>query len=83
MHREEILEEITGDKVMNERMNNSKCVVMECNGLPGLDDVGVERLIRAVPFTVASYIYNTLQDKTGFILANPFYKTPEFQLHYR
>ena len=90
------LKEITGDKVINARMNYSNnCVtklnltlVMECNELPPLDDVGggVERRIRAVPFTskaVASDTYNALIDKTGYILANPFYKTPEFQLQHR
>lgn len=63
-------------------------LLMECNELPALDDVGggVERRIRAVPFTskaVASDTYHALVDKTGYILANPFYKTQEFQQQHR
>ena len=90
------LKEITVDKVINARMNYSNnCItklnltlLMECNELPALDDVGggVERRIRAVPFTskaVASDTYHALIDKTGYILANPFYKTQEFQQQHR
>ena len=90
------LKEITGDKVINARMNYSNnCVtklyltlVMECNELPPLDEVGggVERRIRAVPFTskaVSADTYHALADTTGYILANPYYKTTEFQQQHR
>ena len=86
------LKELTGDKTLNARMaysnecqiNLKLTLVEECNELPLLDEVGggVERRIRAVPFTscaVPSDIYYALEDKTGYILANPYYKTDEFQ----
>jgi phage/plasmid-associated DNA primase len=54
------LKEITGDKIINARMcyvndcktNLSLTLVMECNELPALDEVGggVERRVRAIPF---------------------------------
>ena len=86
------LKELTGDKIINARMAYSNetqthlklTLVEECNELPPLDEVGggVERRIRAVPFdckAVCADIYNVLEDKTGYILANPYYKTTEFQ----
>lgn len=90
------LKEITGDKVINARMNYSnECktqlhltLVMECNELPELDEVGngIQRRMRAIPFVsrfVPADTYHALEDKTGVALANPYYKTPEFQQQHR
>ena len=90
------LKEITGDKIVNARglycsdckTNLTLTVVMECNELPALDEVGggVERRVRAIPFEsrfVELDVYNALEDKTGLGIANPLYKTNEFQQQHR
>lgn len=61
---------------------------MECNELPKLDLVGtgVERRIRAIPFTsrfVSKAAYDLLEDKTGFGIADPKYKTDTFKNEHR
>ena len=61
---------------------------MECNELPALDEVGggVERRVRAVPFDsrfVPKDTYDSLEDKSGLGIANPHYKTSEFQQQHR
>ena len=90
------MKEITGDRTINARMNYSNnCTIelcltltMECNALPLLDEVGggVERRIRAIPFTnrfVSNEVYDALHDKAGYGIADPSYKTSEFQSSHR
>jgi phage/plasmid-associated DNA primase len=86
------LKEITGDKTINARKNYSnECktslnltLFLECNELPLLDEVGnaVERRIRAIEFSsrfISRDKYDELTDTAGFGIANPYFKTTEFQ----
>lgn len=90
------IKEITGDQTLNVRDHySSKCgitlrmtLLQECNDKPKLDETGeaMLRRIRVIPFTstaVAKEDYETLQDKTGFILINTFYKTEAFRNKYK
>jgi phage/plasmid-associated DNA primase len=90
------LKELTGDKIVNARMGYSNdcktnlcdTMVMECNELPALDEVGggVERRVRAIPFSsrfVEKSTYDSLKDKSGLGIANSKYKTSEFQEQHR
>ena len=85
------LKEITGDKTINSRMAYSnQCIVklcitlmMECNRLPKLDDVGdsIVRRLRVIPF-ISSFKspeeYERTINKTNIYIGNPKYKTDEF-----
>lgn len=88
---------LTGDKTLNVRLIHSNdcggiylsnTLVMECNDLPHLDEVGggVERRLIVIPFNskfVSQEDYNLYDDKTNIFLCNPYYKTDEFQTKYR
>jgi phage/plasmid-associated DNA primase len=57
---------------------------MECNQLPRLDEVtgGVQRRLEAIPFDarfVDQDTYDSLKNKLFLGVANPLYKTAEFQ----
>ena len=86
------LKELTGDKTLNVRaLYSNKCViqlkltiVMEANDLPKLDEVNdaLSRRTDITPFiskAVSKEIYDAAEDKTGLLVANPEYKTDEFQ----
>lgn len=90
------LKEITGDKTLNVRdLYSSKCSInltgttlLEANEIPSVDEVNdaVFRRIRTIPFTsrfVSQEVYNTLEDKKGIFVSNPYYKTDEFQDKYK
>jgi phage/plasmid-associated DNA primase len=91
------LKEITGDKkTLNVRdIYSSKCEIdlratmfLECNEIPSVDEVNdaVFRRIRIIPFNskyVSKDVYDTLENKINIFVANPFYKTDEFQNTYK
>jgi phage/plasmid-associated DNA primase len=61
---------------------------MECNQLPRLDEVtgGVQRRLEAIPFDarfVDKDTYDSLKNKSLLGVANPLYKTTEFQDEHR
>ena len=86
------LKELTGDKTLNVRMNHSnKCgislchtMAIECNKLLALDEVAQAdaRRIVIIPYdtkVVDKQIYDEFEDKTNLLIANPEYKTDEWQ----
>jgi P4 family phage/plasmid primase-like protien len=90
------VKEITGDKQINARQlysgecktNLTLTLVMECNELPQLDEVGggVQRRLEAIPFDsrfVDKDTYDSLKDKSLLGIANTLYKTAEFQAQHR
>ena len=91
-----VLKEITGDKTLNARDHySSKCkvdlaltFVIEANTPPQLDEVNdaLERRIRVIPFVskaVSRQLYDTLENKTNVCVANPYFKSDEFQFNCR
>jgi putative DNA primase/helicase len=90
------VKEITGDKQINARQlysgecktNLTLTLVMECNELPQLDEVGggVQRRLEAILFDsrfVDKDTYDSLKDKSLLGIANTLYKTAEFQAQHR
>jgi P4 family phage/plasmid primase-like protien len=90
------LKEITGDKTLNVRdLYSSNCsinlnltFVIEANEIPSVDEVNdaVNRRMRVIPFEskcVSKEDYELLEDKTNIFIANPLYKTDEFQDKYK
>jgi phage/plasmid-associated DNA primase len=90
------LKELTGDTTLNVRgLYSSKCEiqlkqtsVVEANDLPNLDEVNValSRRMDVTPFNakaVSQEDYDNADDKTGLIIANPYYKTEEFKNEYK
>jgi P4 family phage/plasmid primase-like protien len=90
------VKEITGDKDINARAlysGNTKTVlnltlVMECNELPKLDEVGggIQRRLEAIPFNarfVDRDTFDSLKNKSLLGIANPLYKSAEFQQLHR
>jgi phage/plasmid-associated DNA primase len=90
------VKELTGDKVINARQLYScdtktiinLTLIMECNELPRLDEVtgGVARRLEAIPFDarfVDTKTYDSLKNKSNLGIANPLYKTTEFQEEHR
>jgi phage/plasmid-associated DNA primase len=91
-----VMKELTGDKTLNVRgLYSSKCKInlqitlcMEANDLPRLDEVNdaIARRIDITPFTskaVSKEDYDCAEDKIGLMVANPHYKTDEFQEEYK
>ena len=90
------LKEMTGDKTLNVRLpyssnckiNMNLSLIMECNDFPKLDEVNdaINRRFRAIEFVssfVDEKIYKNLTDKKNIFIANPYYKTDEFQCNNR
>jgi P4 family phage/plasmid primase-like protien len=90
------LKELTGDRTLNTRkLHSNDCgitlrqtLVLECNDLPQIDEVNdaITRRIRVIPFIskfLSSEDFDKAEDKTNTFLANPFYKTDEFQEQYK
>ena len=90
------VKELTGDKTINARQLYScdtktilnLTLIMECNELPRLDEVtgGVARRLEAIPFDarfVEQVKYDLLKNKSNVGIANPLYKTTEFQEEHR
>jgi P4 family phage/plasmid primase-like protien len=90
------VKELTGDKEINARQLYSGdtktllnlTLIMECNQLPRLDEVtgGVQRRLEAIPFDarfVDKDTYDSLKNKSSLGIANPLYKTTEFQDEHR
>ena len=90
------VKELTGDKTLNSRgLYSSKCeislnltLVMECNDNPPLDEVGdgMARRLRKIPFDsrcVSQETFDKLDDKTNIFVADPYFKSDEFQETHR
>jgi phage/plasmid-associated DNA primase len=92
------LKEITGEKTINARgLYSSKTktsmvntTVMEANTIPEFDEVNdaMDRRVRAVPFeskAVDADTYNALDPemRQNIFIANPYYKSDEFQHKYK
>ena len=92
------LKEITGEKTINARgLYSSKTIttmvnttVMEANTIPDFDEVNdaMDRRVRAIPFeskAVDEDTYNALDVdmRQNIFIANPYYKSDEFQHKYK
>lgn len=90
------LKELTGDKTLNVRgLYSNKCniqlkqtTILEANDLPKLDEVNpaLSRRMDITPFVsraVSQEDYDCAENKAGLIVANPYYKTDEFQEQYK
>jgi len=92
------LKEITGEKTINARgLYSSKTkttlqntTILEANTIPDFDEVNdaMDRRVRAVPFeskAVDADTYNALDPemRQNIFIANPYYKSDEFQHKYK